>query len=206
VRVEALLAAPAIAAGWVGQTCFFARFLVQWLASERARRSVVPASFWWLSSAGAALMSVYALKRDQPLLLLGYVVNGALALRNLRLGRGARALDPRWTWLALPALLALLFVEARTESALPNGAAWLAVCAVGQLLWLARFPVQWWCSERAGFSHFPPSFWWLSLAGNALLLAYALHLGDALFVLGFVPGPVIQVRNLCLARRSVQAA
>jgi lipid-A-disaccharide synthase-like uncharacterized protein len=55
-------------------------------------------------------------------------------------------------------------------------------------------------SERAGRSHFPPAFWWLSLAGNGFLLAYALHLRDPVFVLGYLPGPLIQARNLVLAR------
>ena len=52
--------APLTVCGWLGQACFFTRFLLQWAASERARRSVVPRAFWWLSLAGAALMSGYA--------------------------------------------------------------------------------------------------------------------------------------------------
>jgi lipid-A-disaccharide synthase-like uncharacterized protein len=45
-------------------------------------------------------------------------------------------------------------------------------------------------------------FWWLSLAGNALLLAYAVHLRDPIFIAGFVPGPLVQVRNLMLQGRA----
>ena len=55
--------APALAlkaAGWIGQACFFSRFFLQWVASERARRSIVPPAFWWLTLAGAVLMSAYA--------------------------------------------------------------------------------------------------------------------------------------------------
>ena len=88
--------------------------------------------------------------------------------------------------------------RASTRDALP----WLVTGMLGQALWVSRFPVQWWLSERAGRSHFPPVFWWLSLLGNLLLLAYALHLGDPVFVLGFLPGPLLQARNLALARRS----
>ena len=77
---------------------------------------------------------------------------------------------------------------------------WLTIGIVGQTLWTARFLVQWWSTERAGASHFPRLFWWLSLSGNALLLAYAIHLRDAVYIAGFVPGPIVQIRNLMLHR------
>ena len=207
MQAEALLA-PAAAAGWVGQACFFSRFLVQWLASERARRCIVPRGFWWLSLAGSALMSVYALSRGTELFLLGFVVSGVIAARNLVLSaRGAR-LEPRWAaLLAALALAGSLWLELASGSVRSGeAAAWLALGVLGQALWMARFPVQWWLSERRGTSHFPPSFWWLSLAGNGLLLACALHLGDLLLVLGFLPGPLLQARNLVLGRAAEASA
>lgn len=197
--------APAfLAAGWLGQACFFARFFVQWLASERARRSVVPGSFWWLSLAGSVLVSFYAVARGTPIFLFGFVVGGAIAVRNLTVGRGDRRLAPRWgAALAVVLVGALIGLELADERLAREGSrAWLAIGALGQSLWVARFPLQWFLSERAGRSHFPLSFWRLSLAGNVLLLAYALHLRDPVFVLGFLPGPLLQVRNLVLARRA----
>ncbi len=205
---ETVLAPAVVALGWLGQACFFARFLAQWLASERARRCLVPPSFWWLSLAGAALMSVYALARGTELFLLGFLVSGAIAVRNLRLAAHGPRLAPRW--LALLAVLAVagsFALELASDPLAAGGsAAWLAIGALGQALWMARFPVQWWLSERRGTSHFPPAFWWLSLAGNGLLLAYALHLGDPVLVLGFLPGPLLQARNLVLARREPRLA
>ena len=59
--------------------------------------------------------------------------------------------------------------------------------------------MQWYASERAGESHFPRSFWYLSLAGNVLLLAYACHLADPVYIAGYVLGPLVQVRNLMLS-------
>jgi lipid-A-disaccharide synthase-like uncharacterized protein len=207
VQAEALLA-PAVAAGWLGQACFFSRFFVQWLASERARHSVVPRSFWWLSLGGAVLTSAYALVRGTPLLLFGFLVGGAIAVRNLRLAPTRAPLDVRRF---VP--LALIFLAGLTWSELAGGdlaradsRAWLALGVLGQVLWTARFPVQWVLSERAGRSLFPPAFWWLSLAGNVLLLAYALHLRDPVFVLGFLPGPFLQARNLALSRCSPRGA
>lgn len=203
MHAETLLVPATVAAGWLGQACFFSRFFLQWLASERARSSIVPRSFWWLSLGGAVLMSAYSLSRGTTLLLFGFLVSGAIAVRNLRLERGAR-LDARWTAVVVVLVVAAsLWIElgaerASTRDALP----WLVTGMLGQTLWVSRFPVQWWLSERAGRSHFPPVFWWLSLLGNLLLLAYALHLGDPVFVLGFLPGPLLQARNLALARRS----
>jgi lipid-A-disaccharide synthase-like uncharacterized protein len=46
--------------GWIGNTIFASRFLVQWYATEKRRRVSVPASFWWLSLAGALVMLCYA--------------------------------------------------------------------------------------------------------------------------------------------------
>ena len=200
---ESLLARAAVAAGWIGQACFFSRFFLQWLASERAKRSLVPRAFWWLSLAGAVLMSVYASSRGTELFLLGFLVSGAIAARNLSLSPRSARLDARWgALLAVLAVAGTLVLELVIEPpAAGEGTAWLALGVLGQALWLARFPVQWWLSEHRGTSHFPVSFWWLSLAGNGLLLAYALHLGDLLFVLGFLPGPLLQVRNLVLIHR-----
>jgi lipid-A-disaccharide synthase-like uncharacterized protein len=197
-----MLVPASVAAGWLGQACFFSRFFVQWLASERARRSVVPRSFWWLSLGGAVLMSAYALGRGTSLLLFGFLVGGAIAVRNLVLARKGTNLDARWfVPLALLFLVGLGWSElAGGEPARAGSPAALALGLLGQALWTARFPLQWVLSERHGHSHFPPAFWWLSLVGNGLLLAYALHLGDPVFVLGFLPGPLLQVRNLVLSR------
>ena len=198
-----ILPRAALTAGWIGQACFFARFLVQWLASERARRPVVPPAFWQLSLAGSLLATAYALQTGAHVLVFGFAVTAAIAARNLQIGTSTRRIGPGAAGI-LAVLLALVLLA--LELAPGNGAgesrAWLAVGVIGQCLWSARFPLQWWSSERAGRSQFPVSFWWLSLAGNLLLLAYALHLGDAVFVLGFSIGPLVQVRNLALAARA----
>jgi lipid-A-disaccharide synthase len=198
---------PLVALGYLGQACFFARFFVQWLASERARRSIVPRSFWWLSLLGAGLVSVYATHQGSRLLLFGYLVSAAIAARNLTLSGRPSRLDPRWAGaLALVVAVTSLAIAFLVEKRAADTFAWVALGGLGQALWQARFPLQWWRSERAGYSHFPPLFWWLSLGGNAFLLVYALHLGDPVYVAGFVPGPLLQLRNLMLGRRSAPAA
>ena len=71
--------------GFVAQGMFSARFLVQWLASERAGKSIVPLSFWVLSVFGGALLLVYAILRKDPVFILGQAAGLVIYARNLYL-------------------------------------------------------------------------------------------------------------------------
>ena len=71
---------------WVGifaQLMFTARFLVQWIASERAGHSVVPTSFWSLSIIGGLMLFAYAVLQRDPVFIVGQGVGVAIYLRNL---------------------------------------------------------------------------------------------------------------------------
>lgn len=81
------------------------------------------------------------------------------------------------------------------------GRAWLVIGFAGQALFTLRFLTQWIASERAHESTVPVAFWWLSLAGGAVLFLYALHRRDPVFALGQGSGLVIYVRNLVLISR-----
>jgi lipid-A-disaccharide synthase-like uncharacterized protein len=71
--------------GLAGQGLFSLRFLVQWWRSERARRSVVPVGFWYLSLAGGVLLLCYAVHRHDPVFTLGQATGVGVYLRNLQL-------------------------------------------------------------------------------------------------------------------------
>lgn len=78
--------------GLVAQTAFFSRFLLQWIVSERAGRSVVPVGFWYLSLVGGLLLLTYAIHRADPVFILGQSVGVAVYSRNLWLiSRGHRS-------------------------------------------------------------------------------------------------------------------
>lgn len=79
--------------GFGGQAVFMGRFVVQWLASERGRRSVVPVSFWYLSLVGALVLLVYAVHRRDPVFVAGQGLGMAIYLRNLQLIRRAQEAD-----------------------------------------------------------------------------------------------------------------
>ena len=83
---------------------------------------------------------------------------------------------------------------------------WLGIGFAAQLLFSARFLVQWLASERAGKSIVPLLFWYLSIAGSTLLLAYSIYRRDPVFILGQSMGIFIYTRNLYLIRREKRAA
>ena len=72
-----------LAVGFAGQLLFTSRFLVQWIASERRRQSVIPTAFWWLSLGGAALLLAYAIWREDPVFILGQAFGFVVYTRNL---------------------------------------------------------------------------------------------------------------------------
>jgi lipid-A-disaccharide synthase-like uncharacterized protein len=69
--------------GFVAQALFTMRFLVQWIASERAGRSVIPLAFWTFSIGGGLLLLVYALHRKDPVFIAGQAFGVLVYQRNL---------------------------------------------------------------------------------------------------------------------------
>ena len=69
--------------GLVAQLFFTLRFAVQWIASERVGKSVIPVAFWWFSIGGGLLLLVYALYRRDPVFILGQGFGVFVYLRNL---------------------------------------------------------------------------------------------------------------------------
>ena len=74
-----------VAIGFIGQAAFFMRFLMQWVASERARRSVVPVAFWYFSILGGGILLTYAIWRRDPVFIAGQSLGLVIYLRNLTL-------------------------------------------------------------------------------------------------------------------------
>jgi len=195
--------------GWTGQALFFSRFLVQWLASERARASVAPPSFWWLSLVATLLFALYSWGTDLPLFTAVFAVNLAIYARNIALGsRVARALSPPVTTALVLVAVGALWAGGELQPGSYDldsvEGLWFWIGSIGAVLWGGRFLLQWWYAERHGRSHFPLSFWWVSLVGNAAMLAYSLHVDRLVLVVGFATGPFVQVRNLVLEYRRLR--
>lgn len=87
------------------------------------------------------------------------------------------------------------------NSGLDRNTFWLLWGFFGQLLFSARFIIQWLVSEYRRMSVIPHLFWYFSLGGGIVLLAYACHKHDPVFILGQGLGLVVYLRNIFLIRR-----
>ena len=78
---------------------------------------------------------------------------------------------------------------------------WLVLGFLGQAFFFSRFVVQWIAAERRGESVVPTSFWYLSIGGGLILLLYAIHKWDYVFMAGQAVGTIVYIRNLMLIHR-----
>jgi lipid-A-disaccharide synthase-like uncharacterized protein len=87
-----------LAFGLVAQLFFTARFLVQWISSERAGQSVVPMAFWFFSMGGGLMTLIYGVAKREPVIILGQGLATIIYIRNIMLivknrGKRTQALD-----------------------------------------------------------------------------------------------------------------
>jgi lipid-A-disaccharide synthase-like uncharacterized protein len=87
-----------LAFGLVAQLLFTARFLVQWISSERAGQSVVPMAFWFFSMGGGLMTLVYGVVKREPVIILGQAMATVVYVRNIMLivknrGKASRTLE-----------------------------------------------------------------------------------------------------------------
>jgi lipid-A-disaccharide synthase-like uncharacterized protein len=87
-----------LAFGLVAQLFFTARFLVQWISSERAGQSVVPMAFWFFSMGGGLMTLVYGVVKREPIIILGQAMATVIYVRNIMLimknhASGSKTLD-----------------------------------------------------------------------------------------------------------------
>ena len=86
----------------------------------------------------------------------------------------------------------------------PYHMAWAGVGLIGQALFMSRFIIQWWKSEKAKKSVLPVEFWYFSIAGGLVTLSYAIHRRDLVFTLAQMLGLIVYFRNLYLVHRERQ--
>ncbi|MFA5959848.1 MAG: lipid-A-disaccharide synthase N-terminal domain-containing protein [Tatlockia sp.] len=80
-----------LAIGFIGQGIFSARFIVQWLVSEKEKRSVIPVAFWYLSLLGGITLLIYSIYKQDPVFILGQSTGAFIYGRNLFLIQRERA-------------------------------------------------------------------------------------------------------------------
>ncbi len=197
---------------------FTARFLVKLLVCEWKGRSVVPRSFWLLSLGGHVLMVAHTLIQLQYHVCLAQACSGVISWRNINLMGSDRSKLSTKAAVAIMAgviLLVTLYFWLEGEwfrsPQLPGGFSsaelsmgWHLFGAAGIFLFSARFWVQWWQAETSRESTLSSSFWWISLAGNTMMLVYFIFLRDPVNCLGPVFAMVPYARNLVLLKRTAQ--
>lgn len=205
--------------GFLSSVAFGARFLVQWLDSERKGKSVVTPLFWRLSLAGNLLLMTHSFIQVQFHVFLIQVCNAVISWRNLNLMRPPAQQVTLQTTLqilicSLIALSGAFLLQYDPDIPLfripvnpwnPHPEVeipplWHVLGACGLLLFNSRFWVQWWYAEKEHQSTLGPSFWWLSLIGDLLCLLYFSRLGDPVNLIGPALGLIPYIRNLMLLR------
>lgn len=194
--------------GFLAQGLFSARLLLQWIASERAKKVLTPSLFWKISLMAAFLLFVYGNLRNDFAIMLGQSITYFVYIRNLQL-QGEWKKMPRvlqiFLWI-FPLLIGVYFFNnnhydlsrlfSRDEIAL-----WLLILGMlSQLLFNFRFIYQWIYSERKHESSLPLGFWTLSLAGSLLILIYAIFRKDPVLFIGQFAGSIIYSRSILLIR------
>ncbi len=207
--------ATAVAAvfGAAGGLIFYGRFWVQWLASERKKKSVIPVAFWYMSGIGSMMLLVYDVLVVSPGAAFGVCFNILVYSRNLvhvwrERGTLTKTLNIAAHAVAvLIAAVAVVFTvivwvwEIRENRALdPAKAAqnwfWLKVWGVGQIMFFLRFFIQWLATELKGKSVVPAAFWYLSLGAALFQTPSFIQQQDWVNSIGMAASVFIYARNL----------
>lgn len=207
--------------GFLSGIAFASRFIIQWALSEKKGESIVPPIFWQISLFANILSATHSFIQVQYHICIIQVCNAVISWRNLNL---LQQKEPYFTWkgvsgimAAFVALTTLAFILQSHENwirvptapwqngpTLSVGYLWHSIGIIGYVLFSVRFWLQWWFAEKKHISYLPESFWWISLAGAFLSLAYAMHIHDLVNILGPLAGIIPYARNLVLLKKSRQ--
>ena len=90
------------------------------------------------------------------------------------------------------------FVRSSISEQIVQDPVWATIAFIGQVVFAGRFVLQWIVSEYKKKSHVPTAFWVISIIGSMILLSYAVHIKNPIFILGFSLNTLIYMRNLHL--------
>lgn len=200
--------------GFVAQALFFARTLLQWILSERARVVLSPTIFWVLSIIASYLFFIYGWLRDDFSILLGQIISYYIYIWNLK---------EKGVWLKVSGIVRMalivtpfvavafvlkdgnLFVENFLKNR--NIPLWLVVFgSLGQVIFTFRFVYQWIYSMRRKESILPLGFWVISLVGSGIIVVYGMIRIDPVLVLGQSVGFIAYSRNIIIHQKQLKNA
>ena len=199
--------------GIAAQILFSGRLLVQWIASERAKKVLSPTLFWQMSMAASFMLCVYGWLRNDFAIIAGQLISYYIYIWNLRAKKAWDTMPEvlRAVVSYLPVVAVCWFAIDWRETAehlfqQENIPGWLIVFGtVGQFTFTLRFIYQWRYSARAGESLLPTTFWLISLLGSGMIIAYAIIRRDPVLILGQSTGFVVYLRNIMISRKAARS-
>jgi len=195
--------------GFLAQTLFSSRLIIQWITSEKQKRVITPTLFWTLSLIASFLLFIYGYLRDDFAIMLGQSLTYYIYIRNLQLQNQWKTyhISVRYILLLMPVFVTVFYFnnnEIDTVKLFKNEAIpfWLlSLGIVSQIIFTLRFVFQWIYSEKNKESSLPLGFWALSLTGSLLILTYAIFRVDYVLLVGHSLGAVIYIRNLLILKK-----
>ena len=195
--------------GFTAQLFFSLRTLFQWWKSEKAHKIVSPSAYWVLSVAGAYLMFIYGVLRDDFSIILGQFISYYIYLWNL---------NAKGVWERLNAIVKALLIATPLAAVLlllkdaqvfitnffrnEDIPLWMVIFgSAGQIIFTLRFVYQYIYSRMKHRSALPIGFWAISLFGSSVIIAYGLFRHDPVLILGQSFGFVAYIRNLVIGFR-----
>ncbi|PKP41798.1 MAG: lauroyl acyltransferase [Bacteroidetes bacterium HGW-Bacteroidetes-10] len=197
------------AIGFLAQLFFGARTVLQWILSERAKKSLSPSIFWILSIVASWLFFIYGWMREDFAIILGQVIAYYIYIWNL---------NAKSVWKKVPFLIrAILVITPPVAIFFASGDAsefaatflrneniplWMLIMgSAGQVIFTLRFVYQLIYSVKKGESVLPLGFWIISLSGSSIIIIYALLRMDPVLILGQSFGFIAYIRNIVLHKK-----
>lgn len=204
--------------GIISTIAFTLRFLIQWLQSEKEKKSVVTTPFWVISLLGNLSLGIHSIIQGQFLITIVQGINGMIASRNINL---LQPKEKQWSFsktlffLFLSVLVPTLFfyffsnnawmrapTHAFQQEKIAVSNLWHIMGMLGVILFASRFWVQWVQAELAHKSFLGKPFWILSLIGAILSIIYFASIHDYINLVGPLFGLIPYTRNLMLLKKA----
>ncbi|MCC8035870.1 MAG: lipid-A-disaccharide synthase N-terminal domain-containing protein [Rikenellaceae bacterium] len=192
--------------GLAAQALFSARILVQWIASERAKKILSPTVFWKISMAASFIFCIYGWLRNDFSIIFAQLISYYIYIWNI---------DAKGAWKRINIFLRIILVSLPVVAALWSVMDWdytyrhlfeqdglpvwlIIFGTVGQIIFTLRFVYQWLYSRRRGESLLPLTFWVISLTGSLIIVTYGIMRHEYILIISHSAGILSYARNIMI--------